>query len=217
MRCHNLHPLIHAHIHLHLISGSVCSRPLFVTLPESMLLSLMLRRIVAPMFYASLSSYISHLMNHTMLSALVVGMCIGLAAHHLVFIKGEWHTHSPTIIFCHGLAFLCLSLSTILEHAIVTSDVLSLLTPIFNGYLAGLATSISIYRCFFHRLTKANFPGPWYSKLSTMWSVWASRHRKYYLTLHALHEKYGDFVRTGKNTSLMKSYLDMLHFPSSLH
>ncbi|KAJ5939682.1 cytochrome P450 [Penicillium verhagenii] len=60
----------------------------------------------------------------------------------------------------------------------------------------GLATSILVYRAFFHRL--GHFPGPWSAKMSRLSSVKRAINRaQYHLDLQAMHRKYGDFVRTG--------------------
>jgi hypothetical protein len=138
-------------------------------------------------------------MTQSIMLLFVLGVFLGLAAHRFVFIYGEWHIQSPNIVLSHVLTFICLSLSKFSRKFFVAFEIISQLNPVFCGYLAGLFTSIAVYRCFLHSLTKANFPGPWYSTISTIWNIWASRDRKYYLALHALHEKYGDFVRTGKD------------------
>ncbi|KAJ6037101.1 cytochrome P450 [Penicillium herquei] len=60
----------------------------------------------------------------------------------------------------------------------------------------GLTLSILIYRAFFHRLGR--FPGPWAAKLSRLSTVKrAIKRTQYHLDLQEMHEKYGDFVRTG--------------------
>ncbi|KAL2794966.1 cytochrome P450 [Aspergillus keveii] len=60
-----------------------------------------------------------------------------------------------------------------------------------------LWTSILVYRAFFHPLK--NFPGPFGARLSKFWSLnkVLETNIRWYHTLDALHEKYGDFVRTG--------------------
>lgn len=80
---------------------------------------------------------------------------------------------------------------------------ISLLHSVATASYAGLcfnlalATSIGVYRLFFHRLR--NFPGPWGAKLSRFYAVnLASKGLQYHLQLEKLHKQYGDFIRTGK-------------------
>ncbi|KAL1968539.1 hypothetical protein VTN77DRAFT_1749 [Rasamsonia byssochlamydoides] len=79
---------------------------------------------------------------------------------------------------------------------------LRLLQAIGNASLCGLffniglTVSIAIYRLFFHRTR--HFPGPFGSKLSRFYAIWlSSKSIQYHFELQKLHEKYGDFVRTG--------------------
>jgi hypothetical protein len=61
----------------------------------------------------------------------------------------------------------------------------------------GLFASLAIYRLYFHRLHR--FPGPWVARLSRWYAVEraASSGLQYHLELQKLHQRYGDFVRTG--------------------
>ncbi|KAK8097061.1 hypothetical protein PG999_013005 [Apiospora kogelbergensis] len=60
----------------------------------------------------------------------------------------------------------------------------------------GLATSMLIYRAFFHRLH--HFPGPFPAKLSRFYAARASANGlQMHITTQKMHERYGDFVRTG--------------------
>ncbi|CAN8097825.1 unnamed protein product [Discula destructiva] len=113
-------------------------------------------------------------------------------------------------------------------------DLLSRFLSVHNGYLTGLTFSVVVYRVFLHPLTQAGFPGPWYAPISKIWNVWAARHRKNHLVLHALNQKYGDFVRTGpsevaifhpdiyqatdgpRGESIKSEFYDVLHPRSSL-
>ncbi|BCS24988.1 cytochrome P450 [Aspergillus puulaauensis] len=60
-----------------------------------------------------------------------------------------------------------------------------------------LWTSILVYRAFFHPLK--SFPGPFGARLSKLWSLnkVLETNIRWYRTLDALHQQYGDFVRTG--------------------
>lgn len=63
--------------------------------------------------------------------------------------------------------------------------------------LASLAVNVLVYRAFFHRLR--HFPGPFGAKLSKFWAMWqvVESKARYYQVTQRLHEKYGDYVRTG--------------------
>lgn len=62
---------------------------------------------------------------------------------------------------------------------------------------AGLFLSMAVYRVFFHRLRK--FPGPFGAKVSRFYSAYlVGKDVKYYKEVEKMHQKYGDFIRTGK-------------------
>ncbi|KAI0883093.1 putative benzoate 4-monooxygenase cytochrome P450 [Annulohypoxylon maeteangense] len=64
------------------------------------------------------------------------------------------------------------------------------------GFYGGLFTSMGIYRVFFHRLR--NFPGPLDLKISRFFSARrAATSVQYHKVVAEMHEKYGDFIRTG--------------------
>lgn len=60
----------------------------------------------------------------------------------------------------------------------------------------GVLFSMVVYRLFFHRLR--NFPGPIGAKISKFYSVFlAAKTVQYHKDVARMHEKYGDFIRTG--------------------
>ncbi|KAH8822585.1 cytochrome P450 [Flagelloscypha sp. PMI_526] len=59
----------------------------------------------------------------------------------------------------------------------------------------GLWSSTLIHRLFFHRLR--GFQGPFPAKVTRLYATWKARNLQYHLETHAMHNKYGDFVRTG--------------------
>ncbi|KAK8192010.1 putative cytochrome P450 [Phyllosticta capitalensis] len=64
------------------------------------------------------------------------------------------------------------------------------------SYLASLTVSIVAYRAWFHRLRK--FPGPFAARISNWWIVARiARTQQMQFELQNLHQKYGDYVRTG--------------------
>ncbi|KAL5047501.1 hypothetical protein BDW71DRAFT_213947 [Aspergillus fruticulosus] len=67
----------------------------------------------------------------------------------------------------------------------------------WSSLVLSLWTSILVYRAFFHPLK--NFPGPFCARLSKFWSLSKvlETNIRWYRALDALHEQYGDLVRTG--------------------
>lgn len=130
-----------------------------------------------------------------------------------------------------GLAFhACLQFSDILDVLIwqmITGSVIAVATIFYidikvfqscpldaakdlavstTAFTLSLATSILIYRAFFHRLRR--FPGPFAARLTKLWSVYKSaKSMKYFLVLEDVHKKYGDVVRTGKQYSFATRYV----------
>jgi hypothetical protein len=137
------------------------------------------------------------------LLSLASGVLLGVAAHLGVFIHGEWHVHAPQLIISHVFVVLCLALCrAVLQDSYDPG--LALLVDrlgwIFVTYPLGLFGSILVYRASrFHRLTAADFPGPFGARLSKLWHVWQCRDSRNHEVLDRLHQKYGDFVRTGKS------------------
>ncbi|GME33310.1 Cytochrome P450 [Neofusicoccum parvum] len=68
--------------------------------------------------------------------------------------------------------------------------------PLTAAALAGLYTSIAVRRLFLSPLRK--FPGPWQARLTKFYSLWLeSKNTQLFVEIQKLHEKHGDFVRTG--------------------
>ncbi|KAH8595452.1 cytochrome P450 [Bisporella sp. PMI_857] len=125
---------------------------------------------------------------------LCVGAIAGIFMHHTVFIYGEWHIRAPKIVLAHGATLLCAAGTRTLTG---NFDILKYTLWFGAGYLSSLYGSIGLYRVFFHRLSRANFPGPLYARVSKIPHVWACRNSKNHIYLDNLRKKYGDFVRTG--------------------
>ncbi|KAI8633819.1 cytochrome P450 [Xylariaceae sp. FL1651] len=125
------------------------------------------------------------------------GVVTGLLLHHGLFINGEWHLSGPHIVVIHASIFAALIAAKSYYHNSPSGSVFGSLVMASWWYLATLIASIVVYRVFFHRLSKARFAGPWYARVTKLWHVYASRRSQNHLVLEALHEQYGDFVRTG--------------------
>lgn len=132
-----------------------------------------------------------------MISKLLFASIVGLLAHQLVFIRGEWHLLAPTIFSTHIILALLLIGANLQFTGSTnggTADALALIAC----YLMSLFTSIAIYRIYFHQLR--HFPGPRLAALSKLWHVWQCRDSRNHLVLEKLHQEYGSFVRTGEHS-----------------
>jgi len=121
----------------------------------------------------------------------------GIVSHWAYFIHGEHHLAAPTLARL-ALLLPALLFVTVYYYMLSLYYSLSLTIQTTTAFYASLWTSIFIYRAFFHPLH--HFPGPFMWKVSKLWHVYKLLPKSNnYLQLHSLHQKYGDFVRTGPN------------------
>ncbi|KAJ8116335.1 hypothetical protein OPT61_g2208 [Boeremia exigua] len=123
-----------------------------------------------------------------------LALCAGVIAHITLFSKGEWDRHAPKILLLHIL--LSVSIFTGLFLGTGCSGVRCLLETclISSALMAGLSTSMLVYRVLFHPLR--SFPGPLAARVSSFWAFreqWPDL--KLYIKLRDIHDRYGDFVR----------------------
>ena len=129
---------------------------------------------------------------------LVLAAAAGLLSHTTIFIHGEWHMQAPLLL----RVYIGLAIATCIVESVSDSE-----TPIKGVgrgfiiiivYVTSLLTSLTLYRALFHRLSK--FPGPSWAGISKFWHVarCIQTGSQNHLILDELHQRYGDFVRTGK-------------------
>ena len=129
-----------------------------------------------------------------MYSLLFAGM-LGVFAHHVLFIHGEWHLWAPTLVSIHVISGgLLVAIEVALKGNSKGTKLNALIA--ISCYLISLSTSIAIYRIYFHRLR--HFPGPRLAAATKLWHVWQCRDSRNHLVLEKLRQKYGPFVRTGR-------------------
>lgn len=128
----------------------------------------------------------------------VVGIVLGLLAHHGLFIHGEWHLQAPQIFLSHTFLFTFTSVGTVWFHGSAEGNLLLAAFLTSTWYLVALLASIVIYRIWFHALTQAGFKGPWYMRVSKLYHVWCCRTPRNHILLDQMNKDYGDFVRTGE-------------------
>jgi hypothetical protein len=132
-----------------------------------------------------------------MMSKPLFASILGLLAHQLVFIRGEWHLLAPTVFSIHILLALLLIGAEIQLNGNTSGSNVIVLASI-TCYIVSLFTSITIYRICFHRLR--HFPGPRLAAVSKLWHVWQCRDSRNHLVLERLRQEYGSFVRTGEDS-----------------
>lgn len=131
-------------------------------------------------------------------SSAIFGIILGLVAHRGLFIKGEWHVRAPEIFLSHLGLFTLLLGGSVFSSNKTLAVIFALGLVAYTTYLISLTMSILLYRIWFHPLSKAGFKGPFFLRTSKIWHVWICRHSTNHLFLDSLHQKYGDFVRTGQ-------------------
>ena len=142
------------------------------------------------------SLLLNHLPTLIMMSRPLIASALGILAHQLIFIRGEWHLLAPTVLSIHVIFALIVAGAEITFGSNENGGKFNALTSIVS-YLISLFTSIAIYRLYFHRLRF--FPGPRLAAVSKLWHVWQCRDSRNHLVLEQLREKYGAFVRTGED------------------
>lgn len=127
-----------------------------------------------------------------------LAFAFGVALHLLVFRSGEWNLYTPHLligsVMVNGAAIFALARLTPGTSLLASSRAVS---AAFAAVLAGIYTSILVYRALFHRLNR--FPGPLPARISNAY-VTALKMKKMHLydDVRQLHKKYGDVVRIGK-------------------
>ena len=130
---------------------------------------------------------------------LLIGLSAGVLVHLCVFKHGEWHMSAPHLLAGHILIILLKLLIDFRKHILSHNPLYDSFEPVL-GYLVGLFSSIVLYRLSpSHRLRKFN--GPRLAAVSKLWQVWQCRDSRNHELMYRLHEKYGDFVRTGRANS----------------
>jgi hypothetical protein len=132
-----------------------------------------------------------------MLAPEAIAIVVGLLAHQIVFIHGEWHLKGPKVVVTHIIIATILYYIGLFLYRDNRQCNVYRITYSILGYIVSLFSGIAIYRIFFHQLK--NFPGPRLVALTKLWHVWKCRDSRGHLVLQGWYEEYGQFVRTGKS------------------
>lgn len=125
-----------------------------------------------------------------------IAAAAGLLAHHLCFIRGEWHLVAPLLFMITVLVPVA---DVVLAITKDNSGPLGVVyTTILNvaSFYSALFTSIAIYRLLFHPLRR--YPGPFWAKLSKLWHFFHCLNGQNHLLMEELYHKYGNVVRVGE-------------------
>ena len=127
-----------------------------------------------------------------------VGAVLGVLSHVLYFRRGEHHKETlPYLqLFAASIPISTLALAHFLHLAYGQAILCAICTV--GSFLGGVWTSMIIYRAFFHPLNK--FPGPWPLKISKFSQVVSGWKLDAFRKSYRQHQKYGNFVRTGRST-----------------
>ena len=127
---------------------------------------------------------------------MVCALAAGLLSHVCYFVRGEHHIAAPTLLKTYivlAIGIISFEFKTVglgfMNAALATFAVCS-------SYVSSIFASMLVYRFFFHRLKY--FPGPFLARTSKLYHAWQVRKSDQYIFLEQLHQKYGDFVRTGE-------------------
>ncbi|KAK5988243.1 Cytochrome P450 monooxygenase FCK2 [Cladobotryum mycophilum] len=128
-----------------------------------------------------------------------VAFAAGIALHLVTFRVGEWDIYSIYLIqgtvLLDGLAALALK-NFAPQEVESLWDAFKIVSLLLSACIAGIYTSLLIYRAAFHRLNR--FPGPFAARLSNFY-ITSRAVKKFHLyeEIQDLHRQYGDIVRVG--------------------
>lgn len=126
-------------------------------------------------------------------AAALLGVILHLSIFRTIFVELYlYYFMGLYLAAALGISYAYLSLT---EFS--TLESLTRVVVVGVSFNSGLIISMGIYRLFFHRLR--HFPGPLAAKLSRFYdTVIAAKNVQYHMEVANMHEKYGDFIRTGK-------------------
>lgn len=120
---------------------------------------------------------------------------LAFAFHHLALRKGEWHLKAPMLLTTWLMSYpLLLVAELVIGAKSFGGSALNTILTLGCFTIVSFA-SIAVYRLFFHQL--GAFPGPVMARATKLWHARKCLQGKNYLVLDELHQKYGEYVRTG--------------------
>ncbi|GIC93734.1 cytochrome P450 monooxygenase ftmC [Aspergillus udagawae] len=127
---------------------------------------------------------------------------VGVLSHQLYFKRGEHHLYPLRYLLWYTVIISGTALALSTSQAVSPYDSIKAAAGLVIAYLAGLYTSLILYRAHFHPLQ--HIPGPYGARISGLWFSFRLHRRPAYKVLHELHERYGPIVRVGpSNVSII--------------
>ncbi|KAA6415515.1 MAG: cytochrome P450 [Lasallia pustulata] len=121
----------------------------------------------------------------------------GIATHLGYFNRGEHHLYSTIYLQIFFAVFATAVAFAVHVDGEPLAQAIAKVASSAGFYLGGLYTSLLVYRTVFHPLNK--FPGPFGFRVSNLWFSLQLGNGDGHKKLLKLHEKYGDFLRTGSS------------------
>ena len=122
----------------------------------------------------------------------------GVATHLLYFHRGEHYLYPQR--YLQVLVILSLTVAGLFKYIAeaTTSGAISISAKLTTFYVAGIYTSVVIYRLLFNPVNKD--PGPLLARLTAVDHVFrVAKKKDMFLKLYNAHQKLGNFVRIGPN------------------
>lgn len=138
------------------------------------------------------------MLSSTTLSVPAALFVAGCLLHILVFRRGEWHLEVSRLCLLYGMAHLLLVCYLEFIDGYMITEAVWAAVQYGSCHFTGIFTSMVVYALFFHPLR--HFPGPLWARISNIYlALLSARELHLFLEIQKLHEKYGDFVRTGRS------------------
>ncbi|KAL4815064.1 cytochrome P450 [Aspergillus spinulosporus] len=128
---------------------------------------------------------------------LLAAGALGVLAHWGFFVHGEHDLRAPIIAQLHVVAVVMM---VFVRYKVEETSFLAVAGQpmlLVGVYTATLLWSTLVYRIFLSPLK--HIDGPWTMRLSKLAHVWKQARYRNFEVLDALHERYGDVIRTGPN------------------
>ncbi|KIW07631.1 uncharacterized protein PV09_01577 [Verruconis gallopava] len=127
-----------------------------------------------------------------------IAFVTGVLSHLLYFHHGEHHMNGLLYIFTLLSGTSAGTLVAKTQYGYSLLEAIKLVVPVVGTWLAGVYSSLIIWRAFFNPLNK--FPGAFMARMTSFWwttHIGSESHA--FLKNQALHKKYGKFVRISPN------------------
>lgn len=133
-------------------------------------------------------------------SLILSSASLGVLSHVSIFRSLPVEEYLYLLLGLYAAAFTGITVAALSLTELSVLHVLLRIGCLSTAFNTGLASSIAIYRLFFHRLH--HFPGPVLSKVSRFYDAYlAGKDVQYNVEIARMHEKHGDFFRTGMSAS----------------